>query len=362
MTAIEPKLDSPETPEHPATRQTADGQAYAPTPLPALGLPEIPTEQHFVRSHFPVPDVEPSTWTLTIAGQRGPLTVTLGDLTAQAPRTMRVVLECAGHRRIEIEPLPPGLPWSTGAVSEACWTGVALGPLLRVAGIPAGAREVVLEGADRGPFEGVPGEHSFARSLPLGKALRGDVLLAYAMNGRPISVARGGPVRAIVPGWYATDSVKWLTRISFTAAPFEGPFEALDYRLRRHGETGPGRRMTDLPVSSLITAPATLRLLEPGAIAIEGIAWGGEGGIAGVDVQLDGSRWRAATLSRAPGRYARTRWQLPVVLEPGRHTIASRATDGAGRAQPTEPLSNPGGYANHAVHRVEVTVASPRPE
>ena len=195
---------------------------YAPTPLASLQLPEIPTELHFVRDHFTVPAIDAGAWELELLGHKRRLTLSVDDIRDLPRRTLRVVLECAGHRRTEMRPTPPGLPWAVGAVAEARWTGTSLATLLRHAGIPSGTLEVVLEGADGGEIEGVDGTHQFARSLPLPKALSADVLVAYETNGQPIPVARGGPVRAIVPGWYATDSVKWLSRIWFTSQPFGG--------------------------------------------------------------------------------------------------------------------------------------------
>jgi sulfane dehydrogenase subunit SoxC len=206
-----------------ATR-TAAPDLWSPTPLAALELADIPTELHFVRDHFRVPALDPASWSLELTGSTQSLVLNLGRLRSVPQRTLSVVLECAGHRRAEFEPIPPGVPWASGAVAEARWTGVSLGPLLELVGIPEHAREVVLDGADAGPVDGFDGIHRFARSLPLAKALDHDVLLAHEMNGESIPVERGGPVRAVVPGWYATDSVKWLDRIWFTNKEFDGVF------------------------------------------------------------------------------------------------------------------------------------------
>ena len=268
-------------------------------------------------------------------------------------RTLRVVLECAGHRRAEFEPIPPGVPWAHGAVSEARWTGASLRFLLELVGIPSHAREVVLEGADAGRVDGFEGIHRFARSLPLAKALDDHVLLAYRMNGEPIPAAHGGPVRAIVPGWYATDSVKWLDRIYFTRKEFDGVFQAHDYRLRAHGELERGRRLTELPVHALITTPHDGEAsLAAGEETIRGIAWGGTDGIAQVLVRVDLGSWTAARLRPVRGPYARVNWELRRTLAAGPHEIACCAIDGAGCEQPDRPPTNVHGYANKAIHRV----------
>lgn len=369
------------------------GPEWRPTPLRALEDPSVPTRLHFVRNHFAVPALDPGSWSVRLTGSERSFAVGLALLRSLPSRTLSVVLECAGHRRTEFQPAPAGLPWGAGAVAEADWTGVSLASVLELVGIPPEAREVVLEGADAGPVEGFDGSHSFARSLPLGKALHPDVLLAYEMNGEPIPVARGGPIRAVVPGWYATDSVKWLKRIWFVNAQFDGVFQAHDYRLRAPGEPGPGRRMTDLPAHALITTPADGEVVVAGGLWVRGTAWGGTDGIAAVLVRIDGGAWTPARLGSAHGPYTRVDWKAhptthPSVrppaepdppawpdppagpdppaepdppawptLAPGPHEIACCAIDRAGNRQPERPPANVRGYANNAIHRVRVQAA-----
>ena len=212
----------------------------------------------------------------------------------------------------------------------------------------------MLRGADRGACEH-PGVHSYARSLPIQKALHPDTLLAYEMNGEPIPVAFGGPLRAIVPGWYAMDSVKWLTSIRAVSRPFDGPFQAVDYRWREPGADGPGTRIDRLSVHALITSPATGERLRPGPAVVRGAAWAGEIGVARVEVSVDGGPWEVAEIERR-GVYARALWQHEVELSSGIHRIAVRATDRRGATQPERPAANAGGYCANAVHRVAVTV------
>jgi DMSO/TMAO reductase YedYZ molybdopterin-dependent catalytic subunit len=328
---------------------------WRPTPLAALELEETPTELHFVRSHFPSPELEPALWSLELRGSARSLALDLDSLRSLPQRTLSVVLECAGHRRAEFKPVPHGLPWATGAVAEARWTGPSLAAVLTQAGVPIDAREVVLEGGDAGPVEGIDGIHRFARSLPLAKALDADVLLAHEINGAPIPVERGGPVRAIVPGWYATDSVKWLERIWFTSEEFDGYFQAEDYRLLAPGEAGAGTRMTELPVHALITTPTDHEHgLVAGERSIRGVAWGGSDGIAEVLVRVDLGAWTPARVGAVRGPYSLTSWELSTTFAPGAHEIACRAIDGAGRAQPDHPSANVRGYGNSAVHRIRI--------
>lgn len=329
------------------------------TPLNALLLDDMPLEAHFRRDHFPAPDLEPAQWVLEVGGAvRRPLRLDLADLQALGAQTERVVLECAGHRRTEYEPAVPGLTWAAGAVGEARWTGAPLAAILGRAGVLPGACSVVLEGADAGPFEGRDGDHPFARALPLDKARAPETMLVWEVNDEPISVRRGGPVRAIVPGWYATDSIKWLARITLLDCEFDGPWELDDYRLRAPGESGPGVRMTTMPIHALVVEPRMLDAPPAGPATVRGVAWGGEDGIDRVEVRIDGAPWRAAELGPSRGPYARRFWSAPWIASAGRHHIEVRATDAAQRSQPDEVHWNPGGFANNAVHGVWVSVGA----
>ena len=356
---MKPHLES--TPGRVPPQSPEPGVQNVPATLGALGEPHLPTAAHFRREHFPVPEVDPAEWRLTLAGTVAmPAIVTLAELRSLPHRTQPVVLECAGHRRAELSPAVPGLQWEVGAVSEARWTGARLRDVLQRAGVDRRATEVVLTGADRGPFEGDGGSHAYGRSLPLRKAIDPDTLLAYEMDGEPIPAAYGGPVRAIVPGWYATDSVKWLERIQVTAEEFAGPFQAIDYRFATADDPGRGTRMERMLVSALVTEPADGAALPAGTARISGIAWSGGGAITRVEVQVDGGEWRRATIAGRAGLYGRTRFEHVFAAGPGRHTIAVRARDASGDTQPEEPVWNRRGYRNNAVHRVTVTVREAR--
>src|SRR3954453_3400366 len=130
----------------------------APAPVWALGLPETPTRLHFRRDHYAVPEDEVAT--VEVGGAvRRPLLLDVAALQELESAELNVVLECAGHRRAELRPTPPGVAWGTGAVSEARWRGTPLRALLRRAGLRHDAIEIVLEGADSGRFPGLSGEH-----------------------------------------------------------------------------------------------------------------------------------------------------------------------------------------------------------
>jgi DMSO/TMAO reductase YedYZ molybdopterin-dependent catalytic subunit len=323
-----------------------------PAPLDALQLDRMPTEAHFRRDHFSAPPSRPEPWRLEIAADAGrTFELDMDALRSYPRRELRVVLECAGHRRAEHRAPTRGAPWSIGAVSEASWAGTSLRNVIEDSR-HGSTRFVLLEGADSGPFRDA-GTFHFARALPLERALHPDTLLAWEMNGEPLPAGHGAPVRAIVPGWYATDSVKWLKRISLLDEPFTGPFEVIDYRLSTD-PTVQGARMTALPVHALLTSHRPDERVSTGRCVLEGIAWGGEGGVARVDVSVNGQDWQEATLEPPSSRYSFARWRLSWQADAGWSTVAVRATDAAGREQPPQPSWNPGGYANASIQRVDL--------
>jgi DMSO/TMAO reductase YedYZ molybdopterin-dependent catalytic subunit len=327
-----------------------------PAPLSALGLAGMPTELHFVRSHFGIPTIEPETWVVELVGAVAhPLRLSLDDLRRRRPSSRSVVLECAGHRRNELQPATPGLQWGPGAVSEAHWAGVSLSDLLAEAKPSRGACEVVFQGADRGPHRSSAEEVPFSRSIAIERALSGDVLLAWSMNGSPIPAKHGGPLRAIAPGSYAVDSVKWLTQIEVLEQPFSGPFQAVDYRVRDIPEAD-GNSLPDLPVNALILAPESGAVVPGGTLELSGVAWGGCGGIAAVEVRTDGAEWEPATIASPRGPTGFTRWSSVLLAAPGPHTVEVRARDRADRTQPKEPSWNALGYANNSIHRISLVV------
>jgi DMSO/TMAO reductase YedYZ molybdopterin-dependent catalytic subunit len=330
-----------------------------PTPLDALGLTDMPTDLHFVRNHFDVPDVDATTWCVEVGGAvETPTRLTLDDLRAFPAKTQAVTLECAGHRREEFEPTAQGVQWGVGAVAEARWTGVPLEEILLAARPSERACEVVFEGADCGTHRTTDDQVAFARSIPLGRALTGDVLLAWAMNGRPIPPKHGAPLRVIVPGVYAVASVKWLRRIEVLEEPFEGPFQAEDYRMLGLSGNGNGESLHELGINALIVSPQVGDVLDATAISISGVAWGGRGTVASVEVRIDGEPWRPAAVTTPNPPYGLAHWHTVVVgIDPGEHTLEVRAHDKDGFTQPALPRWNALGYANNSRHRVTITVA-----
>jgi DMSO/TMAO reductase YedYZ molybdopterin-dependent catalytic subunit len=315
-----------------------------------------PNESFYVRCHFPIPEISAPEWRLKIEGDvETPFELSYGELLGMVSRTIAATLECAGNNRIFLDAKVKGVQWGLGAVGNASWTGVPLSSVLERAKLKAGAVEVVLEGADEGEVDKSPkpeGKISFCRSLPLNKA-RADVLLAYAMNGEKLSATHGFPLRAIVPGWYAMASVKWLRRIVVTNKPFNGFYQSLDYSYwDRSGPLPTLAPLAEQQTKAEIARPENgENVVANSAYRIHGAAWTGTGEIIRVEVSVDsGGTWHAATLLGEPVKNAwrlwEYKWQTPG--RTGRHTVVARATDSRGTSQSVDRSSDRGTYMiNH---------------
>lgn len=323
-----------------------------------------PNESFYVRCHFPIPEISVQEWRLQVEGEvEEPFALDYDELTGMASRTITATLECAGNNRIFLEPKVKGVQWGLGAVGNASWTGVPLLALLERAKLKADAIEVILEGADEGEVDKTPrpsGKISFCRSLPLSKA-RADVLLAYEMNGEKLSATHGFPLRAIVPGWYAMASVKWLRRIVVTNKPFNGFYQSLDYTYwDRSGPLPALAPLTEQQIKAEIARPETGETIPANSTyRVHGAAWAGEAGIGQVDLSFDsGQTWHEAQLLGEPVKNAWRLWeyQWRTASRPGACTIVARATDSRGTIQPTERSADRGTYMINHLLPVEVEI------
>jgi sulfite oxidase len=208
----------------------------------------------------------------------------------------------------------------------------------------------------------------FGGSIPLDKACRPEVLLAWEMNGEPLPPVHGAPVRVVVPGYIGARSVKWLERIEVRSTPWKGYFQRVVYRLLpEDGTPGPGAGMP-LGIAALnadVLTPADGETVAAGPVEVRGYAFaGGERCVARVDVSLDGGRtWAQAELLEDLGLWAWRHWTITVHLAPGEHEIVVRAWDSSAATQPEESaaLWNPKGYVNNARPRIRVHAAAARP-
>jgi len=330
----------------------------AETPLAALIHPVTPSDLFFIRSNFDVPVLDVDAWRLEVGGcVRTTRIFSIADLKQMPNRNVTATMECAGNGRKLMAPVPSGTAWDLGAVSTGEFTGVALGDVLDLCGIDDSCVEIAFEGADSGRVEGNRKIH-FVRSLPLERALHPDTLIAWDLNGEPLALDHGYPVRVLVPGYYGVASVKWLIHITALAEPFEGHFQTERYIYTRHEGVADGTPVTHMHVRALIANPLHDAIITA-PCTIAGAAWSGFGYIRRVDVSTDGgSTWSDATLAPPLSRYAATQWSFAwTPHDSGVCEIMARAEDSRGNTQPLEPIWNELGYGNNVVQRIRVNVA-----
>jgi len=287
-----------------------------------------------------------------------PLSLSLRDLRNMGSQRRVVTLECAGNGRSFLSPPVEGEKWRLGAVSTAEWTGVPLAEVLDRAGVKAAAREIVFRGADRGKVSGRSEPIRFERSLKIDDARDSEALLAYAMNGEPVPVQHGHPLRLVVPGWYGVASVKWLTAIEAIDRPFGGYFQAEKYWYEWNRAGDVVREPVTLQrVRALITEPGPDQEKEHGELLVRGVAWSGAAPIARVEVSIGSGPWQTARLLGERHRHSWQWWELSTRQDrPGRVSLRARATDLAGRTQPDAPEWNRLGYGVNAIQEVSVPV------
>jgi sulfite oxidase len=319
----------------------------AESPIDALRTFETRNDLFFVRSHHAVLPTEVSTpWTLTIDGEVArPVTFRLEELRRMRAEHRSATIECAGNGRGRLElPATSGVQWALGAVSTATWTGVPLAALLERAGVQASALHFWMEAADRSPLPTAP---RFLRSIPREIAL-GEAFVAYEMNGQPLPLLHGGPLRLVVPRWYGMASTKWLTHVHARATESDNHFMARGYRY------ADGSPVDLMRVKSLITAPLDGERVNVATTRVTGVAWTGTGTVAQVEISSDDGRtWQQARFTSEPRPGTWRQWEADVAIRSaGEQRVHARATDTAGHTQPEHASPNPGGYGNNSIHQV----------
>jgi DMSO/TMAO reductase YedYZ molybdopterin-dependent catalytic subunit len=308
-------------------------------PVERLHAPVTPGDDVFVIAHMGIARVDVAPWRLRVDGLvERPLELDYTALTSLPATEVTAVLECFGN------PVEPEV--ATRRVANVVWRGVALAELLRRAGVRGEARLVCPAGLDWGSFAGVPSER-YVKDLPLTRALEPDVLVAWAMNGAPLTPEHGFPARVVVPGYFGTNNVKWLSRLTLAA---ERPESLFTTRLYMRSVDGERRPVRDLDVHAVIVSPADGATLPPGRHGVRGWAWGAWP-VQAVEVSTDGGQtWSAA---RVAPRGADRQWQSFThaweASAPGRYAVHARATDAHGRTQP--------GAGRNRIHTIAVTIA-----
>lgn len=336
----------------------------------ALGSGIItPLQQLYVRNNLPPPDesvlADRDAWQLSVAGVRRPATLSLRELKSMGLETVAMVLQCSGNGRGLYAGNLAGTPWTVGAAGCVIWSGVPVRVLAQKLGgaddaalfITGTGGEVLPEGVD-------PKDAVVERSVPI-MAL-GQALLAWELNGVPLPLAHGGPLRLVFPGYQGINNIKYVKRLAFTETETTARIMSHGYRLTPLGaQPGPGQNTVwETELKSWIDSPhPESGVLTAGTVLVRGVAFGGGGRpIKRVEVSANGGRnWTEAKLTGPDlGPYAWRQFVLPMPLAAGRYTLVSRATDVLGNVQPERCISNVNGYNNTSWidHAVPVVVAA----
>ncbi len=338
------------------------------TPVSVFRDVITPNDSFFVRWHIAdIPQVDASKWTLKVGGGATPLTLTLDQLKNDfTPVEIVAVCQCSGNRRGLSNPHVPGVEWGYGAMGNAKWKGARLKDILAKAGVPQGAIEVRFNGADKPVLDKTP---DFVKSIPVGKALDDNTIVAYEMNGAPLPHFNGFPARIVVPGWTATYWMKQVVDIDILTKPEENFWMKAAYRVPAKmfptterfltQETPVNTPITEIMVNSLVTSHASGARVARGKAIVKGIAWDGGSGVQSVEVSVDGGKsWTQAALGADQGRFSFREWTFEIATrKAGKLTVMARATNAIGQTQVSKAIYNPAGYHHNVIHSVVLDVA-----
>jgi DMSO/TMAO reductase YedYZ molybdopterin-dependent catalytic subunit len=339
-------------------KPVSDKPFNAETPFAALHSDVTPADLFYVRNHFDVPSLDINQFSLIINGAAAKQNqLSIEQLKKFPERDLHVVMECAGNGRASMNPTIKGTPWNLGAISQANFTGTSLRNILESVDYTKNAIEVRFTGMDQGMVR-TGGMAQFARSLPLEVALHEDTMLAWQMNGDPLPLQHGFPLRLVVPSWYGMASVKWLEEIAVLTEPFEGFFQTKEYVYIDEDGTANETPVSNMRVRSLILEPADGSAIKKDTIQVSGVAWTGKGSITKVEFSFDqGTQWIEVNIDPPTSPYGTYRWKYLWRPEtPGQYTIAVRAYDSEGNIQPLNSRWNKGGYGNNVIHQLKISI------
>jgi DMSO/TMAO reductase YedYZ molybdopterin-dependent catalytic subunit len=312
-----------------------------------------PEQNYFVVAHYGVPQIDASTWKLDLRGRVGsPRTYTLDELKKRARAQRECTFECGGNR---------GAAIMNRMIGNARWTGTPLWPLVQEAKPLADALEVIAWGADEGEEEIRKEKYrqNFARSMTVADLQKSDAILAWEMNGEPLTADHGFPVRIVVPGWYGVQNVKWVNAIELTSDRFMGRFQARDYVTIMGRQTAGRTEWVETSVTKIRTKSMIARVTRGanGELAVFGVAVTDGTPLKTVEVQLDEGSWVPAKLEKPANPHAWT-WFRASVPAPsaGEHSVASKATDAVGRTQPPNLDLKKTNWENNAIWRRTIQV------
>jgi DMSO/TMAO reductase YedYZ molybdopterin-dependent catalytic subunit len=325
-----------------------------------------PNDRFYVRWHLAnIPTVvDPGTFRLNVRGHvKQSISFTLDDLVRKfKPLEIAAVNQCSGNSRGFFAPRVAGGQWANGAMGNALWRGVSLKALLDRAGVKAGALQVRFNGLDTGILPQTP---DFMKSLDIDHAADGEVMIAYAMNGKPLPLLNGYPLRLVVPGWYATYWVKMLDDIEVLDRPDDNFWMTRAYLIPDTplADVVPGQQGVKLiPINRMVPRSFFTNVKDQAKFkvgetrTVRGIAFGGDSGLSKVLFSDDaGSHWQEARLGPDHGKYSFRQWTAD--LRPssmGPQTLMVKAFNTAGAYQPDRANWNGSGFMRNVVESVSV--------
>ncbi|HLE88395.1 MAG TPA: molybdopterin-dependent oxidoreductase [Candidatus Brocadiaceae bacterium] len=356
--------------------QLTDRPVQLETPRNYFLTPFTPNAAFYVRWHLDeIPNaVSLSDWRLFIEGNvEKTLALSMSELMSQfKPVSITAVNQCSGNSRSRFQPRVPGGQWGNGAMGNALFTGVRLKDLLNAAGVKTGSSQVQFEGLDMGRGPAIKGSHIYLKSLGLSDPVIGETIVAYEMNGEPLPMLNGFPVRLVVPGKFATYWTKALTWIRVLTEPDINYWMAKAYCIPNtpRGNTTPKDvnegsiemiPIGTMPVRSFIITPdGSSKIPEEMPVKVRGIAFSGYGRVVKVEFSWDGGKlWTKADIGEDYGQYSFRTWETTwIPKRTGKYVLAVRATDERGNMQPDEGVWNPGGYLWNKIERQEITVGA----
>jgi DMSO/TMAO reductase YedYZ molybdopterin-dependent catalytic subunit len=326
-----------------------------------------PNDQFYVRWHWAgIPtQIDTNSFSLKVHGAvNRQLDLSLKEIYSLPEFEIAAVNQCSGNSRGFFQPRVPGGQWGNGAMGNARWTGVRLKDVLDRAGVKASAVQVRLRGLDTAT---VPEAPVFMKSLAIDHARDGEVMIAYAMNGKPLPLLNGFPLRMVVPGWFATYWVKTISDIEVLDEPDQNFWMKTAYLIpdTPNADMKPGQTGIKMVPIAKMTPRSFITNLKPGAavkadgpIRVRGLAFGGDCGVAKVDFSGDGgNNWRAARLTGRQDKYGFHLWESEVAAAKGEQVLMTRCTNSNGVVQPSEPNWNPSGFMRNVVERLQISVS-----
>ena len=328
-----------------------------------------PNDRFYVRWHWPaIPNsVDAETFALKVRGHvNRQLSLSLKELLKDFPPVeLAAVNQCSGNSRGFFQPRVAGGEWANGAMGNALWTGIPLKDILDRAGVKSGAVQVRFSGLDQAFGPETP---RFVKSLDIDHARDGEVMIAYAMNGEQLPLLNGFPLRLVVPGWYSTYWLKMLDDIEVLDQPDDNYWMKTAYKIPDTPGTDMKPGQTDVsmvPITKMVPRSFLTNFhsgdtVSAGApLLVRGIAFGGDSGVARVDVSTDGGKtWLEADLGKDEGKYGFRQWHArPTPPAPGKYRIMVRCTNENGLAQPGTPNWNPGGYMRNVIETTDLVAA-----